>query len=195
MRSLLSTKSTPAGALSRWVLLDRDGVINEDSAGYVKSVDEWRPIAGSLDALARLSRAGYGIGIITNQSALARGLMDLSELERIHERLARDVAARGGRIAGIFFCPHLPGDGCACRKPRPGLIREAELELGLTAADAFFVGDRASDVRAARAAGCRPVLVQSGRGFRDLTADERAGVPVHPALEDFVASLLGDEIG
>jgi D-glycero-D-manno-heptose 1,7-bisphosphate phosphatase len=150
--------------LRKLVFLDRDGVINEDSADYIKSPDEWVPIAGSLEAIARLSRAGYEIIVVTNQSGLARGLFDEETLAAIHARLRRAVEAVGGRIAGIFHCPHLPESGCDCRKPRPGLIERAESVLGVRAGGAPLVGDKESDLVAARRAGCRPILVRTGHG-------------------------------
>ena len=148
--------------MARAIFLDRDGVINQDSADYIKSVEEWKPIAGSLEAIARLSRAGFRVAVVTNQSAIARGLLDAQELSRVHAELIRAVETVGGAIAGIFFCPHLPGAGCECRKPEPGLIRQACLSLGIDAQAAPMVGDRLSDVAAARRAGCRPFLVRSG---------------------------------
>ncbi|MEM9175229.1 MAG: D-glycero-beta-D-manno-heptose 1,7-bisphosphate 7-phosphatase [Myxococcota bacterium] len=145
------------------VLLDRDGVINEDRAEFIREVDDWHPLPGSLAAIARLHRAGRRVVIVTNQSGIARGLIAPSALEAIHVRLRSEVEAAGGAIAGIFHCPHHPDDGCVCRKPRPGLIEAAARTLGFDPRAASMVGDRRSDVEAARAAGCRAVLVRSGR--------------------------------
>lgn len=184
-----SSLREPAGV----VFLDRDGVVNEESADFVRSADQWHPLPGSLEAIARLCEAGYRVVIISNQSGLARGLFDRAALEAIHARLRSEVARFGGRIDGIFVCPHLPSAGCECRKPRPGLIRQAESALGLDARGAPFVGDRASDLRAARAAGCRPVLVESGRGFPELRAEELLGVAVHGSLREFVDALLAGD--
>jgi len=174
----------------RIVFLDRDGVVNHDSPDFVRSVADWKPLPGSLEAIARLTEAGHRIVIISNQSGLARGLFDRSALDAIHAHLRAEVARAGGRIDGIFICPHLPADGCDCRKPKPGLIRQAERALGLNARDAPFVGDRASDLGAARAAGCRPVLVESGLGFSELREEELVGVAIHASLCEFVDALL-----
>ena len=183
---MTSSGSSPASV----VFLDRDGVINHESPDFVRSVAEWRPLPGSLEAIARLTAAGLRIVVVSNQSGLARGHFDRPTLDAIHEHLCQQVASVGGRIDGIFTCPHLPTDGCDCRKPRPGLIRQAERALGVEARGAPFVGDRASDLRAARAAGCRPVLVRSGRGFSELAADELVGVAVHANLWAFVDAWL-----
>lgn len=173
------------------VFLDRDGVINQDRADFVRSVDSFRPLAGSLEAIARLGRAGYRVVVITNQSGLARGLFERDALDEIHDRLEASVRALGGRIDGIFVCPHGPDDGCDCRKPAPGLIRQAALALGVEPRGAPFVGDRASDVRAAWAAGCRAVGVGPATGFADLLPDELARVERHADLAEFVSALLG----
>jgi D-glycero-D-manno-heptose 1,7-bisphosphate phosphatase len=150
--------------VGRAVFLDRDGVINEESRDYVKRVDEWHPIPGSLEAIARLSRAGFDVVVLTNQSGIGRGLYDEASLQSIHRALIGSVEALGGSIRGIFHCPHLPEAGCGCRKPKPGLIERAERELGLHAPGTPMVGDRLSDLTAARAKGCRPILVRTGRG-------------------------------
>lgn len=156
------------------VILDRDGVINEDSDAYIKSLAEWHPIPGSIEAIARLSRAGFTVAVATNQSGLARGLFDLDDLEAIHARLNELVEAEGGRLAGIFYCPHHPDDGCDCRKPRAGLLDAIARELGLPLAGAWFIGDSRRDLEAARARACEPVLVLTGKGERtqaQLAAD------------------------
>jgi D-glycero-D-manno-heptose 1,7-bisphosphate phosphatase len=141
------------------VMLDRDGVINRDSDRYIKSVDEWEPLPGSLEAIARLASAGFAIAVITNQSGIGRGLFDEAALAEIHARMCDAVADAGGRIDTIQYCPHLPGAGCDCRKPQPGLLHAAAAELGLPLIGAAFIGDKMSDVDAARAVGARPVLV------------------------------------
>ena len=153
------------------VILDRDGVINEDSDQYIRSVDEWRPIPGSIDAIARLSRAGIQVAVATNQSGLSRGYFGLDELEAIHAALRERVAAAGGEIAAIAYCPHLPTEGCDCRKPRTGLLDAIQRELQLPLQGAPFIGDSLKDLQAAETAGCRPVLVTTGKG-----ADTRAAL-------------------
>src|SRR5262245_12664823 len=127
------------------VMIDRDGVINEDSGEFIKSVPEWRPIKGSLEAIAQLHRAGWLVAVVTNQSGVGRGLYDEETLAAIHEHMRERVQAAGGELAGIYYCPHLPEAGCDCRKPRPGLFRALERELALSVRDAPYIGDRLSD--------------------------------------------------
>ena len=150
------------------VILDRDGVINEESDDFVRSVDEWVPIPGSIEAIADLSRAGHRIAIATNQSGLGRGLFSLDDLQGIHTRLCQLVEESGGTVAGIFYCPHRPDEGCDCRKPATGLLRAIERELGESAAGAAFIGDSLRDLQAARAFGCTPMLVKTGKGRATL---------------------------
>lgn len=144
---------------ARLVLIDRDGVINRDSIEYIKSVEEWEPLPGSLEAIADLTHAGFTVAVVTNQSGIGRGLLTEQTLAAIHAAMREAVQAAGGRIAGIHYCPHLPDDGCDCRKPRPGLLHRAADALGLPLAGAPFIGDKISDVEAAHAAGARPILV------------------------------------
>lgn len=146
------------------LILDRDGVINHDSDDYIRSIDDWRPISGSIEAIAELSRAGYRIAIATNQSGLGRGYFSLDDLEQIHSRLCQLVEQQGGNIAGIFYCPHLPDEGCHCRKPATGLLQAIETELGERVKGCWFVGDSLKDLQAARAMDCKPALVLSGKG-------------------------------
>jgi D-glycero-D-manno-heptose 1,7-bisphosphate phosphatase len=153
---------------NKLIILDRDGVINEDSDEYVKSLAEWIPIPGSIQAIADLSKAGYVIAVATNQSGIGRGLFDLDELEKMHNKLCALVEEAGGEIAGIFYCPHTPEDGCECRKPRSGLIDSIESELGLPVKNAYIVGDTQRDLEAGFNKGCIPVLVKSGKGQKTL---------------------------
>jgi D-glycero-D-manno-heptose 1,7-bisphosphate phosphatase len=150
--------------VGKTVFLDRDGVINHESAAYVRSVEDWRPIPGSLEAMARLSRAGRTLVVLTNQSGLGRGLYDEEALEAIHARLSRSVADLGGHVRAILHCPHRPEDACRCRKPAPGLIERAERELGVRALGAPLIGDRLSDLQAGLKMGCEPFLVRTGHG-------------------------------
>lgn len=156
--------SSERGARARLIILDRDGVINHDSDAYIKSPDEWRPLPGSVEAIARLCKAGYRIAVATNQSGVARGLFDLATLNAIHDKMHAAVARAGGRIDAIFFCPHSPEAGCSCRKPRPGLFVEALERFGSQPSETWAVGDQARDLQAAHAAGCRTVLVLTGKG-------------------------------
>ncbi len=160
------------------IILDRDGVINEDSDAYIKSLEEWVPVPGSIEALAQLSAAGHTLAVATNQSGLSRGYFDLDTLEAIHGRLRELVAGQGGHIAGIFYCSHLPDEGCDCRKPATGLLRSIERELGETLVGAPFIGDSLKDLQAARAAGCTPILVRTGKGQRTEQELSSTGVPL-----------------
>ncbi len=181
--------------MGRLVILDRDGVINEDSDAYIKSPAEWVPVPGSLEAIARLTAAGWRVVVATNQSGIARGLFDLETLGRIHARMHRAVAEAGGRIEAIFFCPHGPDEGCRCRKPAPGLLEEIAARYRTTLEGVPVIGDSARDLEAARAAGARPVLVRTGKGRRTEAAGGPAleGVPVHDDLAAAVEALLREE--
>lgn len=176
---------------SRAVILDRDGVINHDSDAYIKSVQEWRPIDGSIEAIARLSHAGLHPVVITNQSGLARGLFDLASLEAIHGHLRNLLQARGVQDLSIYYCPHGPNDGCACRKPEPALYLRAARDLGFELNDTFAIGDSLRDLQAARAAGALPVLVRTGNG-RDTEASLSTTwqVGVYDNLSDAADALL-----
>lgn len=151
------------------VILDRDGVINADSDAYIKSLDEWQPLPGSIDAIARLSRHGFTVAVATNQSGLGRGLFTLDDLEAIHQQLRELVEDAGGEVAGIFYCPHTPEDDCDCRKPKAGLIDAIERELEETAHGAWLIGDSTRDLQAGLARGCIPVLVLTGKGAATRT--------------------------
>lgn len=141
------------------VFLDRDGVLNADSHGFIRAPDDVVLLPGAAAALARLNQAGLPVIVITNQSGVGRGYFSLAELELVHERLRTLLAAEGARFDDLLLCPHAPDEGCACRKPEPGMLREAAGRHGLDLARCVFVGDRSTDVLAARAAGTRAVLV------------------------------------
>ena len=172
------------------VLLDRDGVINEDSDDYIRSVADWRPIPGSLEAVGRLSRAGASVAVVSNQSGLARGLFSEEALRGIHAAMREGLARAGGDLAGVFFCPHHPEDGCACRKPRPGLLRQVERELSVSVVGAPLVGDQRSDIELARGAGCMPVLVRTGKGAAVERGGDLEDVEVFDDLAAFVEAWL-----
>lgn len=175
----------------RLIILDRDGVINEDSDDYIKSPDEWIPIPGSLEAVARLNRADYRVVVATNQSGIARGYFELDTLSQIHEKMYRMLASHGGRIDAVFYCPHGPEDACACRKPRPGLFEEIAGRLRLPLEAVPAVGDSLRDITAARAVGAKPILVRTGKGERTLAQGEGLdNVPVYDNLASYVAALL-----
>lgn len=180
------------------VVLDRDGVINRDSENFIRSVDEWLPVPGSLAAIARLTRAGFTIAVATNQSGLARGLFDRAALDRIHGRMLDAVEAAGGAIAHIAVCPHSPEDGCACRKPKPGLLDEIVRKLAVPEHGVrWMIGDRPSDVHAGAARGFRPILVRTGKG-RAAAADPGIRLPtgcvIAEDLADAAALLLSESV-
>jgi D-glycero-D-manno-heptose 1,7-bisphosphate phosphatase len=176
------------------VVIDRDGVINEDSHDFIKSVAEWRPIKGSLEAIAALHRAGRRVAVVTNQSGIGRGLYDVAALEAIHRHMLERIRATGGDLAGIYYCPHRPDAGCDCRKPRPGMFRALEHDLGIAVEGAPYIGDRWSDIEAADAVGARPLLVRTGTGAATEAALGGRKVPVFDDLAAAVRSLL-DETG
>ncbi len=148
----------------RLVILDRDGVINEDSDDYIKSLDEWVPIPGSIAAIARLSRAGYKIGVATNQSGLARGYFDEITLANMHSLLCALVEEEGGQVDAICYCPHGPDAGCHCRKPAAGLLEQISEELQMPVAGAWYIGDTAKDMELGLKMDCKSVLVRTGKG-------------------------------
>ena len=165
------------------VILDRDGVINHDSDLYIKSPDEWQPIAGSLEAIARLTQAGYHVVVATNQSGLGQGLFDMTALNAMHEKMHKAVNQLGGRIDAVFFCPHVKDAGCACRKPQPGMLLEIAERFKVALADVPAIGDSLRDLQAARAAGARPILVLTGKGEQTLQAGGLPeGTEVHQDL-------------
>lgn len=173
------------------VILDRDGVINRDSKDYIKGPDEWRPIPGSLDAVARLNRAGYRVVVVSNQSGIARGLFDIERLAAIHVRMHRELAEVGGVVEATLFCPHGPDAGCTCRKPGPGLLHDAAQRLGTTLQGVPAVGDSRRDLDAAIAAGAAPVLVRTGNGGRTAAAGDLPDtIAVYADLAEFVDAHL-----
>lgn len=175
----------------RALLLDRDGVINRDSSAFVRSADDFEPLPGSLEAIARAHHAGYRVIVVSNQSGLARGLLDLRALNGIHRRLQRELEQFGARIEAFFFCPHAPDEGCDCRKPRAGLLENIAERLRFDLAGTPFIGDRLSDARAARAAGATPMLVRSGLQPPDANALSALGeVAVYDDLTAAIEALL-----
>jgi D-glycero-D-manno-heptose 1,7-bisphosphate phosphatase len=180
---------------ARIVILDRDGVINEDSDAYIKSAEEWIPIPGSLEAIARLNRAGWRVVVATNQSGVARGLFDIDTLTSIHNKMHRQVEQAGGKIEAVFFCAHGPDDGCNCRKPQPGLLHEIAARLRIDLLGVPVVGDSLRDIEAAQVVGARPILVQTGKGARTLaTHSFGATVAVYKDLNAVAGDLADMEI-
>ena len=167
------------------LILDRDGVINQDSDAYIKSLDEWIPIPGSIEAIAQLSQAGWTVAVAPTPSGIARGYYSLATLDAMHARLRELVAAQGGEVGLIVYCPHGPDDGCDCRKPRPGMLRTIANHYAVDLAGVWFVGDSKGDLEAARAVDAQPVLVRTGKGEQTLSK----GVPEATLIFDDLASI------
>ncbi len=148
---------------TKLIILDRDGTINRDSDDYIKSPDEWLPLPGAIEAIARLCQGGWHIAIASNQSGLGRGLFDLATLNLMHDKMNKLLAAAGGRVDAIFFCPHLPQDHCQCRKPLPGLFEKIGERFGVALDQVHAVGDTLRDAQAAALAGCQTHLVCNGK--------------------------------
>ncbi len=154
------------------VILDRDGVINFDSAQYIKSPAEWKPIPGSPEAIARLNQAGYRVVVVTNQSGIGRGLFDMDTLNAIHDKMHKVVTTVGGRIDAVFYCPHAADSGCDCRKPNPGMFERVATCFNADLAGVPAVGDSLRDLQAAAAVGAQPMLVLTGKGEKTQSDGE-----------------------
>jgi len=182
---------TRAGKL---IVLDRDGVINHDSDQFIKSPDEWRPIPGSLEAIARLNHAGYRVVVATNQSGIGRGLFDMATLNAIHEKMHKALSHVGGRLDAIFFCPHTADARCDCRKPKPAMLEETGRRFNVDMAGVPAIGDSPRDLMAAAGVGAKPILVLTGKGERTL---REGGFPentvIFPDLAFAAAALLAGE--
>lgn len=152
------------------VILDRDGVINYDSAQFIKSPDEWKPIPGSLEAIAMLNQSGFRVALATNQSGIGRGLFDMATLNAIHDKMHKALAQFGGRIDALFYCPHAADSNCSCRKPKPGMIEEISKRFGIDLKGVPSVGDSLRDLQASAAFGAQPILVLTGKGEKTLAA-------------------------
>ncbi|MBK1733712.1 D-glycero-beta-D-manno-heptose-1,7-bisphosphate 7-phosphatase [Halorhodospira abdelmalekii] len=178
-----------------WIILDRDGVINYDSEHFIRCAAQWTPIPGSIEAIAALSAAGWRVAVATNQSGLARGLLNEDDLRGIHRRMQAEIAAAGGQIEAIAYCPHGPDDGCRCRKPQPGLYEDLAHKLGESLPGTPVVGDSARDLVAAVAVAARPLLVETGKGATTLAAGEvPAQTEVFSDLREVAEHLLGRSI-
>jgi D-glycero-D-manno-heptose 1,7-bisphosphate phosphatase len=177
----------------RAVFLDRDGVINENRPDHVKSWAELQFVPGAVEAIARLTRAGVPVFIITNQAIVNRGLVSRETVESINDRLIREIEAGGGRIADLAYCPHRPDERCWCRKPRPGLLESLARTHGIDLRDSVLIGDAMTDIEAGHAAGCEAVLVLTGRGRDQLplvTTPGRDPLTIAADLDDAVTLLL-----
>ena len=178
------------------IILDRDGTLNEDRDDYVKSPEEWVPIAGALEAVARLNQAGWHTVVASNQSGLGRGLFDMATLNAMHVKMNQLLAKQGGRIDAVFFCPHAPSEPCGCRKPLPGLFEQIGQRFGVDLADVPVVGDTLRDLLAGAAVGCPTHLVLTGKSARlsagdlDALLQQVPGTQVHADLAAFADSLI-----
>ena len=175
------------------LILDRDGVINHDSADFIKSAEEWIPLPGSIEAIAQASKAGWRVIVATNQSGLGRGLFDSYALAQMHSKLSKLVEEAGGKVDGIFYCPHKPDEGCDCRKPGVGLLRKAAEVFAEDLQGAPLVGDSLRDLEAAVAFGCQPVLVRTGKGEATqsrLSQDPSLLGGIKPQMFDDLASAV-----
>ena len=176
------------------IVLDRDGVINEDNSQTITTPDELIPIDGSLEAIARLHQAGYHIAVATNQSGIARGLIDLDTLHNIHKRMHELVAQAGGKIDVVAFCPHSDSNDCDCRKPKPGMLYTISERLNIDLSTVAVVGDSLRDVQAAMATAAQPILVKTGKGQKTL--DNNKGlehIPAYENLASYVDELLSPD--
>jgi D-glycero-D-manno-heptose 1,7-bisphosphate phosphatase len=179
---------------TKLVILDRDGTINHDRDDYVKSADEWQPLPGALEAIARLNHAGWHVVVATNQSGLGRGLFDVASLNAMHAKMHKLLAAAGGRIDAVFYCPHSPEETCNCRKPLPGLFEQIGERYGMDLKGVHSVGDTLRDLQAAAAVGCATHLVHTGKAEKlkghPLPADFPPGTLAHADLAAFVDWLI-----
>ena len=182
-----------ASANRRLIVLDRDGVINRDSSDFVKSPDEWAPLDGSIDAIAALSKAGFTVAVASNQSGLARGLFDTDALTAMHTKMLDLVIDAGGCIDYIVYCPHGPDDGCDCRKPKPGLLRQIATHFDTTLTGIPVIGDSLRDLQAAVSVGARPILVRTGNGGKtqENLPSDLSTTEVYEDLAAAVLALLG----
>ncbi len=173
------------------VILDRDGVINHDSAEYIKNPAEWKPIPGSLDAIARLNQDGYRVVVATNQSGIGRGLFDMATLNAIHDKMHKALTHAGGRIDAVFYCPHAQDSACNCRKPKPGLLEDIAHRFNADLTGVPCIGDALRDLQAAAQVGAQPILVLTGKGKRTVAG---GGLPpntrVYADLAEAVKSIV-----
>lgn len=181
---------------SRLVIVDRDGTINVEREAYIQTPEEWEPLPGALDAIARLNHAGYHVVIAANMPGLGRGLFDVAALNAIQKKMNKALAAAGGRVEAMFYCPHTPDEGCSCRKPLPGLFQQIGERYRVDLRQVHAVGDSVRDVQAAVAAGCVPHLVLTGNGAPEQTdplpPEFPLGTRVHADLAAFATALIAD---
>jgi D-glycero-D-manno-heptose 1,7-bisphosphate phosphatase len=173
------------------VILDRDGVINRDSATFIKNPNEWIPIPGSLEAIALLNQHGYRVAVATNQSGIARGYFDMATLNAIHDKMHKALAQVGGRIDAVFYCPHAADDHCECRKPKTGMLEEIGRRFNIELNKVPGVGDALRDLQAFDKAGCQPYLVRTGKGEETYNL---ADVPMNTIVVADLAAAVQDII-
>jgi D-glycero-D-manno-heptose 1,7-bisphosphate phosphatase len=184
---------------SKIIILDRDGVINADNVNYIKCAAEWLPLQGSIEAICTLCQHGYSVYVATNQSGIGRGLFSLEDYQAINDKMIKTVNAAGGKIAGVFYCPHTPDDKCECRKPKRGLFTQIAAHAGQSIDGVPAIGDSRRDLEASAAAGCRPILIRTGNGSNTeagllKAALQSAGnIPVFDDLAAAAASLIAAE--
>ena len=183
------------GQTMKLCILDRDGTVNEDRDDFVKSAAEWQPLPGALEAIARINHAGWHVVIASNQSGLGRGLFDVVALNAIHDKMHRMLAAVGGRVDAVFYCPHAPEEACTCRKPAPGLFTQIAERYGVALTGMPAVGDSARDLVAAQALGCVPHVVLTGKaaGYRGQTLP--SSYPAHAVVHDDLAAFADCLVG
>jgi len=172
------------------LILDRDGVINEDSPDYIKSPDEWHAIAGSLEAIAKLNQAGFTVIVATNQSGVGRGYFSQETLQKIHQKMHQELKKGGGKIDKIYFCPHKPDDNCDCRKPKTGMFKQIAQDYKIDLQGAINIGDTLRDIQAGEALGCRNILVLTGKGEKTLQDNPDIKAEIFPNLISAVDVLL-----
>ena len=193
MVQLASEAVLPTRA-AKLIVLDRDGVINYDSDQFIKTPEEWRPVPGSLEAIARLNHAGYRVVVATNQSGIGRGLFDMGMLNAIHEKMHRALAHVGGRLDAIFFCPHTADSKCECRKPKPAMLVEIGKRFSAELTGMPCIGDSLRDLMAADAVGAQPMLVLTGKGEKTLREGNfPKNTVIFPDLAFAVSALLAGE--
>lgn len=176
-------------ASMKLIVLDRDGTLNADPEDFLRSPEDWTPIPGALEAVARLNQGGWRVVVATNQSGLGRGLFDVATLNAVHARMHKELAAAGARVEAVFFCPHAPEDGCDCRKPAPGLFQQIARRMKLAPASIVAAGDSVRDAMAAAAAGCEAHLIAAGPAA-EVRADLPPGTRIHPDLGAFADFVL-----
>jgi len=168
------------------IALDRDGVINEDSSSYVKSLEEWRAVSGSMEAIAKLNQHGYKVVVATNQSGIARGYFTMATLNSIHQKMLVEVKGVGGQIDGIFVCPHAPEDYCECRKPKPGLLLQAAHKFNVSPREILMIGDSIRDILAAKNCGATAIFIKTSKKIDDLLVAKKEGVAIYGSLAEAV---------